>query len=198
VEQNCGAGKECGFALDPAMNKITRECVDAGTLDAGENCAGSDNNPCAPGLACTNAIWPGGGGTVVCLRLCRGDAGCPAGEICDVAATVPIFSEVAELCTPAEPQCDLLTQICPETFFGCFPSRTGQTTLCADPGHAPLGWICENSFETECQKGHACIALDGGPSTCKQLCNLDAGSPGCDAGTCHASPQLLGGAGVCN
>ncbi|CAM4480064.1 hypothetical protein [Corallococcus exiguus] len=196
VRQDCPSGQRCTY-VGTDGGTTARQCVAAGTATEGAPCTLAESPPgqtydtCAAGLYCKDASQDDGGTGFFCRKLCHAPSDCGSGE-CNTVLRLNGTRELPLVCGPASARCDPFAQDC-ESPLACYPAANG--AVCAGQGSLPEGAACE--FSNQCSQSSTCV-MTGGSGTCRTLCRLPAGSPGCANGaTCRAINNNNGDVGAC-
>lgn len=194
VEQNCPGGQRCTYARGDGGT--FRACVAEGTKNENEPCQLASAEPlgidtCKKGLFCVDMPRPDGGAVFQCGRLCHGTDSCTTPLECNEVLRLNGTTELPLFCGAPSQRCDLLTQNC-EGPLSCYPANGN--ALCATTGNLAEGSPCE--FSNQCARGSACVRT-GTVLTCRPLCRLPSGQPGCPAGRRCEALQGIPGAGAC-
>ena len=167
----CACGMKCAVSGDGGIGCIQIANVLGTEMDP---CDPSSNDTCGPGLVCMNDACAGR-----CYRVCRDDNDCPNSfctrsgpgglTVCDV--------QIVDTCNPT-PVSPATPIGCGSTQEGCYISSSHPThTVCDCTGTYASGTSCTGS--RSCLPGLACVnSPDGGPGTCQQVCEFDAGADG--------------------
>jgi hypothetical protein len=169
VLQNCPTATDACNYVQFQDGGIGRACLPAGAGTQGQAC--SAPNGCAKGLLCLNGK---------CEKYCYTDSNCGGGSaICASLISVPGASEFPAACYTVV-TCDPLNQATCTGGQGCYLGQSGP--ICAPAGTVAVNGTC--TPQANCVPGAICIG--GGTSgTCKNLCNLDGGTPNCGGAACQ-------------
>jgi hypothetical protein len=175
----CAVDQKC--TLGDAMNPTRGAC--GGAAATGQACAPTFNgDTCASGNICL--------ADSKCYKFCRTDADCPGQGSClydllfssGLSSGKKACSGPPQACSPTAPG----TVGCPAG-QGCYMFGGAAGNMCLTAGTRDVGQSCSST--TECDPGNLCVSVNGGGSTCLQVCNL--ASPTCGGGrTCR---MLTGG-----
>lgn len=165
---SCASGSSC------RLGAMGTECMSlsATTARVGEACTRSDG--CEPGALCLDF-----GGGFVCHRMCPdGSIGfCGAGSTCSGT----LGDACVRVCRPLATRCDIYAQDCADPMLACTLVTNGETgerfTGCRPAGTLTRGEMCGGSLGT-CEGGLVCVR-ESGVSSCRAVCNPEAGGPAC-------------------
>jgi hypothetical protein len=170
VCQNCPAGQAC--VID-TFTGTTTVCVTAGTVPTGGSCTTA---ACVAGDVCLIQS------TVLNINLCfppfcHTDSDCSNGGRCVFTLGGGFMT-----CSEGITNCDPVALTGCAT-GGCFLVTPDGATGCHMAGPGGQGASCDSDYA--CQAGHACLSLNGMPTTCFRLCNQN--------GDCAAGTSCSGG-----
>lgn len=165
----CPPGESC------RLGAMGTECqpLFSTTARIGEACTRADG--CEPGALCLNFAGEG----FTCHAICAdGSIGsCGAGAAC----TGSLGDTCVRVCRPLAPRCDIYAQDCVDPLLSCTLVTNGETgeryTGCRPPGVLTAGAMCGGDLGT-CVEGLICVR-EMGVSTCRGVCNPEAGGPSC-------------------
>ncbi len=172
VGQNCPSGTRCDYA---GTNPV-RTCVAAGSTTFDQVCTAS--SACARGLVCISAGTP----TTYCAKYCYVDNDCPSNFRCLQPLSVRNNAEIPYICARWSIGCNPLSSTSCNSGESCQISPSG--TNCGSTGSSAIGITCTDSAG-QCITGTTCFD-DGRSTTCREICNVDGGVPGCSSGSCRA------------
>lgn len=166
---SCPTGESC------RLGATGTECLPlfSTTARIGEPCTRSDG--CEPGALCLNFASEG----FTCHAICAdGSIGsCGPGAAC----TGSLGDTCVKVCRPLAPRCDIYAQDCADPLLSCTLVTNGETgeryTGCRPPGVLTAGAMCGGDLGT-CVEGLICVR-EMGISTCRGVCNPEAGGPSC-------------------
>jgi hypothetical protein len=153
--------------------KVTAQCVEAGTFNAGDACENAAH--CSATLGCVNTMSGGTSGGICrpycCddVELCPRDSYCAPLRMAEAALKIPV-------CTPVK-KCKVLDDSTCDNGQVCTIVRNDGTTSCVDPGTGTRDEACP------CASGHVCSKIT---NTCRKLCHLGNDATDCEGGgTCQ-------------
>ena len=179
TSQGCAADQKCtiGDTAHPTR------CACGGGAGPGAACTVTINgDTCASGNICLVDDK--------CHKYCRTDGDCAGLGACIAdllfqtgqSSGLKVCSGAPSACSPLPPA----TGGCPAG-QGCYWLGGAAGNMCLRAGTAATNAACASS--TDCRPGNLCVSVNGGASTCLQVCDL--GNPSCPGGrTCR---QLTGG-----
>ncbi len=179
TNQGCAANQKCtiGDVANP-----TRCACGGGAAPGGACNVTINGDTCASGNICLSDDQ--------CHKYCRTDADCGGLGACIVdilfqtgqRSSLKVCSGAPSGCSPLPPA----TGGCPAG-QGCYWFGGAAGNMCLQAGTLATNAACTSS--TDCRPGNLCVSVNGGGSTCLQVC--DPGNPACPGGrTCR---MLTGG-----
>lgn len=185
-KQDCPEGFACGYPNVDGGARV-RGCyrlrVDAGV---------ANGTPCMSLLDCDKGQLcisnPAASTGFSCEPFCSSSRQCDGGT-CALGAAYPGSQEATLYCEPPRVTCDLLTQVPCRAEQAC--TAIDGIGVCSRPG--PVGRDGGCQFAGDCGRGDICAA-----GSCRPVCNVDGGDPGCGgAGCAPFSGNLAGVIGYC-
>ncbi len=175
---SCGAGMAC-VPIGMSTTSWMTQCIMAGVGGQGATCDPSMQGQCQEGFVCSSS-------RNICQKICCATSDCDTGDFCGNVGGLN-----AGFCaTPVD--CDPIAQTgCEDSpGTGCYPADGGLD--CVGAGTLGEGEVCV--FANDCMPGMGCLGPMGGPSNCRQWCDMTAADP-CPAGfTCGGITGLPVGA----